>query len=68
MCGYLRCFGVIIMRVTMLSTTGPFELTPEEDGVPSGYPFRDWDWLRVGRATLEGSALAQVLLQQNLDS
>ena len=56
------------MRVTMLSTTGPFELTPEEDGVPSGYPFRDWDWLRVGRATLEGSALAQVLLQQNLDS
>ena len=30
--------GVITMRVTMLSMAGPFELTPEEDGVPSGCP------------------------------
>lgn len=43
-----------------------FELTPEEDGVPCGYPFRDWDWLRV--ELMEGSALGHDLLQQNLDS
>lgn len=52
----------------MLSMAGPFELTPEEDGVPSGCPSRDWTWLRVGRVILESSALAHVLLQQNLES